>query len=122
VRKGSSAARDPDRDGRSVTQLARRFDGMYGTIGRPSIAPEKLLRAQLLQRRYSICSERLPMEEMNLQSVVHRFRGAERGRRRRLGRDRVTKNRDRLLKADVAKGVFGQGGGGGGPREKRGLG
>ena len=45
------------------TQLSRRFDAMYARVGRPSIAPEKLLRAQLLQMLYSIRSERL-MEEM----------------------------------------------------------
>src|SRR5437762_11089092 len=46
-----------------LTQLSRRFDAMYSGIGRPSIAPEKLLRAQLLQMLYSIRSERLLMEE-----------------------------------------------------------
>jgi transposase len=48
-----------------LAQLSRRFDGMYVTLGRPSIAPEKLLRAQLLQMLYSIRSERLLMEEMD---------------------------------------------------------
>ena len=42
-----------------LTQLSRRFDTMYARVGRPSIAPEKLLRAQLLQMPYSIRSERL---------------------------------------------------------------
>jgi hypothetical protein len=42
-----------------LTQLSRRFDAMYARVGRPSIAPEKLLRAQLLQMLYSIRSERL---------------------------------------------------------------
>ena len=37
--------------------LSRRFDSMYARVGRPSIAPEKLLRAQLLQMLYSIRSE-----------------------------------------------------------------
>jgi hypothetical protein len=35
--------------GRSAHELSRRFDGMYASVARPSIAPEKLLRAQLLQ-------------------------------------------------------------------------
>jgi transposase len=48
-----------------LTQLSGRFDGMYATVGRPSIPPEKLLRAQLLQMLYSIRSERLMMEEMD---------------------------------------------------------
>ena len=46
-------------------QLSRQFDAMYARVGRPSIAPEKLLRAQLLQMLYSIRSERLLMEEMD---------------------------------------------------------
>jgi transposase len=41
-----------------LSQLSRRFDQMYACVGRPSIAPEKLLRAQLLQMLYSIRSER----------------------------------------------------------------
>jgi transposase len=45
-----------------LTQLSRRFDAMYARVGRLSIAPEKLLRAQLLQMLYSIRSERLLME------------------------------------------------------------
>jgi len=47
-----------------LTQLSRRFDRMYASAGRPSIPPEKLLRAQLLQMLYSIRSERLLMEEI----------------------------------------------------------
>ena len=42
-----------------LSALSRRFDTMYAGVGRPSIAPEKLLRAQLLQMLYSIRSERL---------------------------------------------------------------
>jgi len=45
--------------------LSRRFDTMYAEVSRPSIAPENLLRAQLLQMLYSIHSERLLMEEMD---------------------------------------------------------
>jgi len=45
-----------------LTQLSARFDAMYASGGRPSIPPEKLLRAQLLQMLYSIRSERLLME------------------------------------------------------------
>ena len=48
-----------------LNQLSRCFDSMYARVGRPSIAPEKLLRAQLLQMLYSIRSERLLMEEMD---------------------------------------------------------
>jgi transposase len=83
-------------------QLSRRFDGMYATVGRPSIPPEKLLRAQLLQMLYSIRSERLLMEEIDYSMLFRWFVG--------LNLDEevwdptsFTKNRDRLLEADVAK-------------------
>jgi transposase len=58
-----------------LTQLSRRFDEMYARVGRPSIAPEKLLRAQLLQMLYSIRSERLLMEEMDYNLLFRWFVG-----------------------------------------------
>ena len=85
-----------------LQQLSRRFDAMYAAVGRPSIAPEKLLRAQLLQMLYSIRSERLLMEEMDYNLLFRWFVGLN-------ADDEVwdpttfTKNRDRLLEADVAK-------------------
>jgi len=85
-----------------LSQLSRSFDSMYAKVGRPSIAPEKLLRAQLLQMLYSIHSERLLMEEMDYNLVFRWFVGLN-------ADDPVwdatvfTKNRDRLLQADVAK-------------------
>jgi transposase len=85
-----------------LTQLSCRFDTMYARVGRPSIAPEKLLRAQLLQMLYSIRSERLLMEEMDYNLLFRWFVGLN-------ADDEVwdattfTKNRDRLLEADVAK-------------------
>jgi len=85
-----------------LTQLSLRFDGMYATVGRPSIPPEKLLRAQLLQMLYSIRSERLLMEEMDYNLLFRWFVGLN-------ADDDVwdattfTKNRDRLLEADVAQ-------------------
>src|ERR1041384_6924711 len=85
-----------------LSQLSRRFDSMYASVGRPSIAPEKLLRAQLLAMLYSIRSERLLMEEMDYNLLFRWFVG--------LNADEevwdattFTKNRDRLLEADVAK-------------------
>ena len=75
---------------------------MYAREGRPSIAPEKLLRALLLQMLYSIRSERLLMEEIDYNMLFRWFVG--------LNLDEevwdattFTKNRDRLLEADVAK-------------------
>src|SRR5437660_2981164 len=85
-----------------LTQLSRRFDTMYARVGRPSIAPEKLLRAQLRQMLYSIRSERLLMEEMDYNLLFRWFVGLN-------ADDEVwnattfTKNRDRLLEAEVAQ-------------------
>ena len=85
-----------------LTQLSRRFDAMYASVGRPSIAPERLLRAQLLQLLYSVRSERLLMEEMNYNLLFRWFVGLN-------ADDPVwdatvfTKNRDRLLQSDVAR-------------------
>lgn len=85
-----------------LAQLSRRFDGMYASVGRPSIPPEKLLRAQLLQMLYTIRSERLLMEEMDYNLLFRWFVGLN-------ADDEVwdattfSKNRDRLLQADVAK-------------------
>ena len=56
-----------------LSQLSRRFDRMYARVGRPSIAPEKLLRAQVLQMLYSIRSERLLMEEMDYNLLFRWF-------------------------------------------------
>src|ERR1700730_13146534 len=85
-----------------LSQLSQSFDSMYAKVGRPSIAPEKLLRAQLLQMLYSIRSERLLMEEIDYSILFRWFVG--------LNLDEAvwdattfTKNRDRLLEAAVAK-------------------
>src|SRR5262249_20853669 len=56
----------------ALTRLSPRFDRLYSTTGRPSIPPEKLLRALLLQMLYSIRSERLLMEELDY-SVLYRW-------------------------------------------------
>lgn len=83
-------------------KLSPEFDCMYAKQGRPSIAPEKLLRAQLLQMLYSVRSERLLMEEIDYSILFRWFIG--------LNLDEevwdattFTKNRDRLLEADVAQ-------------------
>jgi transposase len=55
--------------------VSRRFAGMYATVGRPSIPPEKLLRARLLQMLYTIRSERLLMEEMDYNLLFRWFVG-----------------------------------------------
>ena len=82
----------------ALARLSPRFDRLYSTTGRPSIPPEQLLRALLLQMLYSIRSERLLMEELDYNILYRWFVGlslddADLGCRRRL-----RKNRDRLLR------------------------
>jgi len=85
--------------------LSKTFDAMYSQIGRRSIAPEKLLRALLLQILYTIRSERMLMEQLNYNLLFRWFVGLNMD-------DPVwdetvyTKNRDRLLRADVARQFF----------------
>jgi len=78
------------------------FDQMYSKMGRPSIPPEQLLRALLIQALYSVRSERMLMEQLDYNMLFRWFVGLN------LDDDIwdvtvFTKNRDRLLEADVAK-------------------
>lgn len=92
--------------GTILKEMSRLFSRMYSQIGRPSIPPEKLLRALLLQILYTVRSERMLMEQLEYNMLFRWFVG--------LNMDEpvwdvtvFTKNRDRLLKADVAKEFFG---------------
>src|SRR5271154_4324290 len=85
--------------------LSAEFDGLYAATGRPSIAPEYVLRALLLQVFYSIRSERLLVEQIDYNLLFRWFVG--------LGMDDAvwehsvfSKNRDRLLTSDVAQRFF----------------
>jgi len=85
-----------------LAALDREFSELYAESGRPSIAPERLLRALLLQAFYTIRSERQLMEQIDYNLLYRWFVG--------LGVDEpvwvptvFTKNRDRLLEADVAR-------------------
>src|SRR5260370_31635380 len=88
-----------------VKELSPEFDKMYSKVGRPSIPPEQLLRALLLQMLYSVRSERQLMEEIDYNILFRWFVGLNLD-------DAVwdatvfTKNRDRLLEAEVAKEVL----------------
>ena len=90
---------------RILESLSPTFDAMYSKMGRRSVAPEKLLRALLLQILYTIRSERMLMEQLDYNLLFRWFVGLNMD-------DRVwdetvyTKNRDRLLKADVARSFF----------------
>lgn len=87
---------------KALVDMSPLFDSMYAATGRPSIPPEKLLRAQLVQMLYSVRSERLLMEEIDYSVLFRWFVG--------MNMDEpvwdatvFTKNRDRLLDGDVAK-------------------
>jgi transposase len=90
-----------------LKELSPQLDRLYAQIGRPSIAPEKLLRALLLQVLYTVRSERLLMEQLDDNLLFRWFVG--------LNLDdpvwdptTFTKNRERLLAGDVAQAFFEQ--------------
>ena len=91
----------------ALARMSRRFTAMYAQGGRPSIAPEKLLRALLLQILYSVRSERLLMERLDHDLLFRWFVGLNLD-------DPVwdatvySKNRERLLSSDVAGAFFRQ--------------
>ena len=58
-----------------LTDLSPLFDGLYAKAGRPSVAPEKLLRALLLQVLYSVRSERMLMEQLDYNLLFRWFVG-----------------------------------------------
>ena len=86
----------------ALKSLSDQFDAAYSTEGRPSIPPERLLRALLIQAFYSVRSERQLMEQLNYNLLFRWFVG--------LSVDEpvwdpstFSKNRDRLLEGDFAK-------------------
>ena len=90
---------------RALEGLTRKFNEIYSATGRPSIAPEKLLRALLLQVLYTVRSERLLMEQLEYNLLFRWFVG--------LNMDEpvwvatvFSKNRDRLLEGDIAERFF----------------
>jgi transposase len=89
----------------ALQRLSSRFDRLYATTGRPSIPPEQLLRALLLQMLYSIRSERLLVEELDY-SVLYRWFVGLRLDDPVWDATTFTKNRDRLLAGDVADAFF----------------
>ena len=85
-----------------LRDMSRDFDGLYARVGRPSIPPERLLRAQLLQLFYSIRSERLLMEQLDYNILFRWFVGLEMDEPIWVPTV-FTKNRDRLLNQEVAR-------------------
>ena len=92
---------------RVLARLSQKFTRMYSTIGRPSIAPEKLLRALLLQVLYTIRSERMLMEQLEYNLLFRWFVGLEMDEA--VWNHAVfSKNRERLLNEAVARQFFGE--------------
>ena len=89
----------------ALRELSTEFSRLYPTTGRPSIPPEKLLRALLLQLLYSVRSERQLMEQLDYNLLFRWFVGLSMD-------DPVwdptvfTKNRERLLRGDIARAFF----------------
>jgi transposase len=88
-----------------LKEMSPRFAKLYADTGRPSIPPERLLRALLLQILYTVRSERLLMEQLNYNLLFRWFVG--------MGMDEVvwnhavfSKNRERLLNEEVAEAFF----------------
>ncbi len=90
---------------RALSRLSPLFDELYSATGRPSIPPEKLLRALLLQVLYTVRSERMLMEELDFNLLFRWFVGLNMD-------DAVwdvtvfTKNRERLLGGNIADAFF----------------
>jgi transposase len=85
--------------------MAKDFDGMYAKTGRPSVPPERLLRAVLLQIFYSVRSERMLMEQMNYNLLFRWFVGLEMDEP--VWNHAVfSKNRERVLNHEVAREFF----------------
>jgi transposase len=89
----------------ALKALSPAFSRLYSAFGRPSIPPEKLLRALLLQVLYTVRSERMLMEQLEYNLLFRWFVG--------LNMDETvwvptvfTKNRDRLLEGDIAEQFF----------------
>src|ERR1700751_5567128 len=89
----------------ALKALSPTFSQLYSAFGRPSIPPEKLLRALLLQVLYTVRSERMLMEQLEYNLLFRWFVGLNMD-------DPVwdvtvfTKNRTRLLEADIARSFF----------------
>jgi transposase len=91
----------------ALSELQAQFEALYAQGGRPSIPPEKLLRALLLQLLYTVRSERQLVEQLDYHLLFRRFVGLSMD-------DPVwdvsvfTKNRERLLDAELAQRFFNQ--------------
>jgi transposase len=102
VAKGHPIRKIRDLVNAALAELDKDFAGLYAPLGRPSIAPEKLIRAMMLQMLYSVRSERALMERLDFDLLFRWFVG--------FGVDdkvwdasTFSKNRERLLTTDTAQ-------------------
>ena len=90
-----------------LAEMSKEFDALYAKVGRPSIPPERLFRALLLQVFYSVRSERLLMEQLDYNLLFRWFVGLEMDEP--VWNHAVfSKNRDRLLNQELAQRFFGK--------------
>src|SRR5271167_2366923 len=85
--------------------LWRKFESLYSTTGRPSIPPEQLLRALLLQMLYSVRSERMLVEQLEYNLLFRWFVGLPLSEPA-WAASSFSKNRERLLSGEVAQLFF----------------
>ncbi|HEY6270479.1 MAG TPA: IS5 family transposase [Terriglobales bacterium] len=88
-----------------LKEMSARFSRRYAKVGRPSIAPERLLRALLLQIFYSVRSERLLMEQLDYNLLFRWFVGMPMDEEV-WDHSVFSKNRDRLLNEEIAQAFF----------------
>jgi transposase len=89
----------------ALKQISIQFDGIYSHTGRPSIPPEKLLKASLLQAFYTIRSERQLVEQIGYNILFRWFLDMALDEKP-WDATVFTKNRDRLLKAEISAHFF----------------
>ena len=90
---------------RVLRELSPEFDRVYAKVGRPSIAPERLLRALLLQVLYTIRSERQLVEQLDYNLLFRWFVGLDM-EERVWDATTFSKNRERLLHGEIAQAFF----------------
>src|ERR1700737_4869664 len=88
-----------------LKEMSPQFAKLYSDVGRPSIAPERLLRSQLLQIFYSVRSERMLIEQLQYNLLFRWFVGVEMDEA--VWNHAVySKNRERLLNEEIAESFF----------------
>src|SRR5215831_360205 len=88
-----------------LATMSAEFDAMYASVGRPSIAPERLLKASLLIALYSVRSDRLFCEMLDYNMLFRWFLGMNL-EERSFDHSTFSKNRERLIEHNIAKGFF----------------